>query len=536
MPDKVFAWSLITSLIIILLSVSVVMGGATEYPLTGSEVLPLRIALARGLQKNLDLQVEQLNIPVSREGVTINDAEFDPVLESFFYSQDKETPSSSAFTTEGLDIYRQTGGDVGIRKRFRFGLESRLSFESFRSKNNSSIDGLRPQYWNILILNLTQPLLRDFGESVNRVNVSISKNLVREAAEGYMDQAHRICEEIELAYYGLAGFLEVLRYRIESRELARELLLGNREKFDRGVISITEVQEAETAVISRDERVVRALQEVETVRNRLKDLLEIRAGDPLYDRLFVTEKLTGVNQKFPEPERAIAIALEKRPDLKQRLIGIESKEIFIEYYRNQRLPRVDLEATLGVNGLSGGGRHINLIPGFTMASSPYVGDYRDSFSNMTEGDGNEWMVGLRFTYPLGNRAAKARYRRADWEKSRTIYGFKRLEGKIETEVKNALVIVCRSLERFRISEHFESLAETTLNQEMARLKHGLSDTFRILDFQDDLIEAHIRKVKALVDFNNGLASLYRAMGANLERFHIVAENNIKEVMRAQYKE
>ena len=106
---------------------------------------------------------------------------------------------------------------------------------------------------------------------------------------------------------------------------------------------------------------------------------------------------------------------------------------------------------------------------------------------------------------------------------------KRLEGTAETQVKNALVSVQRSIERVRVTERFEKLAQTTLAQEMERLKKGLSDTFRILDFQDNLIESHIRKVTALGDFNKGLANLYRATGTNLERFNILVQINTEEI-------
>ena len=49
---------------------------------------------------------------------------------------------------------------------------------------------------------------------------------------------------------------------------------------------------------------------------------------------------------------------------------------------------------------------------------------------------------------------------------------------------------------------------------------GVYLTFRILDFQDKVIEARLRKATALTDFNKGLAGLYLAMGINLERLNI----------------
>ena len=54
------------------------------------------------------------------------------------------------------------------------------------------------------------------------------------------------------------------------------------------------------------------------------------------------------------------------------------------------------------------------------------------------------------------------------------------------------------------------------------MQEGLSDSFRLLSFQDALIEAKIRRVTAQADYRKGLALLYRAMGQNLEHYDITA--------------
>lgn len=76
--------------------------GSKEKILTKTKVLTLRSALARG----------------------------------------EQGPTASAFSDEDFDMYRRTGGDIGIRKMFQFGLESQVSFEANRSMNNSSVDGI----------------------------------------------------------------------------------------------------------------------------------------------------------------------------------------------------------------------------------------------------------------------------------------------------------------------------------------------------------------------------------------------------------
>ncbi len=485
------------------------------------QMLSLRAAIARGIEQNFNLQVDELDVPIRREEVTVADSAFDPALEVSLYTGERQILTDSVFYEDEYQYVRESGADAGIRKRFKFGLQSKLSFRTARTENNFLPDALDPDYQNFLILNLTQPLLRDFGFRVNTTQIRISENQVQAAVFNYLNQAQQLAARIENAYFTLANALAVLQFRIESRELARELMEGNRTRLRQGVIAVTEVQQAETAVAARDEEVIAARQQVETVTNRLKDLLEIDPGDPLYDAPLATEPIPGVTIPYPEREKAVSVALHRRPDLKRLHIAVENQDIRLAFFRNRKLPRLDLGATLGINGLAGEERPVTLFG--IDKTSPLTGDYEDAYSSMVEDDGYEWSVDLTFSYPMGNRAAEARYAQSRMEKRQAIYRVKRLEGGIITAVRNSLVTVQRSLERVRVAEHFENLARTTLDQEMTRLKRGLSDTFRILDFQDELVRAHIRQVKAVIDFHQGMANLYRAMGANLDRYDILAE-------------
>ena len=95
---------------------------------------------------------------------------------------------------------------------------------------------------------------------------------------------------------------------------------------------------------------------------------------------------------------------------------------------------------------------------------------------------------------------------------------KNLEDKIDLEIKIALDNIESSRDRIEVADRFVHLAKKTLSQEEQRMKKGLSDTFRILIFQNSLINAKIRKVRAMVDHQKALAQLYRAMGTNIQRY------------------
>ncbi|MBE0577428.1 MAG: TolC family protein [Desulfuromonadales bacterium] len=487
--------------------------------------LTLQRALERGLNKNLELRIETLNVPIGQESVIVEDANFDPVAEVFTSTQYQRTPATAALSENQFTRERRYEGEASLSKRFRFGLDGRLSARTSRVTNSSTFDDstvvdLDPQYRSFLVLDLTQPLLRDFGTAVNTTDVRIAENRLQQATYRTLSRAQRLVADIEITYYEMAQAIQAYSYRIESRDLAQQLLAGNREKFDVGLIPISEVQEAETAVASRDEQVLAARQQVETVGNRLRDLLEINREDPMSREFLRTELLPGTDQVFPEMEEALPLALDSRPDLAQQRLEIASRDIRLKFDKNQTLPRLDLEGTLGANGLSGEERNLT-IAGVGSGSNPYDGNYFDSVDSLAQGNGYEWFVGARFSYPLGNREAESTYRRSGMEKQQAIYSLKRLETTVETEVIEGLIAVKRSLERVKVAGRFESLAEKTLSQEMERLQEGLSDTFRILDFQDKVIDARIRKITALGDYNRGLADLYRATGTNLERLGIV---------------
>ncbi|MCX8011787.1 MAG: TolC family protein, partial [Desulfobacterota bacterium] len=160
--------------------------------------------------------------------------------------------------------------------------------------------------------------------------------------------------------------------------------------------------------------------------------------------------------------------------------------------------------------------------------SPYGGSFRDSWKSLRHADGYEWNIGLTFEFPIGNRIDRSRYQRAKLFKEQSVLDLKNLEDAIDLEIKVALENINRSRERIQVSEQLINLAEKSLRQEEKRMKAGLSDTFRTLIFQANLIDAKAREVQARADYQKALAQLYRAMGTNIQRHNLVININVPE--------
>lgn len=482
------------------------IGRTVDLPAQTAPFLSLRGAVARGLQANLDLQAGAEQVPSAAAGVQAAAGRFDPQLFASASAGSERVPPAEDYVAE---FERQYTAAIGLQQLFRSGFSGELTLSSEHLQDDSPINTLSPQNRVYLILDLTQPLLRDCGIEVNTTEERLSRNELAQSTERYVDRARQLGGAIEAAYLRLCLARERLILRTEARLLSADLLTGNRQKFSSGIIPVSEVQEAETALASRDEQVIAARQEQETAVNTLLDLLEIPVDDPLRSSTLTTETIPGVMETTPDRVEALRRALEQRPDLAAARLAVAARDVQLRYARNQTLPRLDLQATLGLNGL--GGNSTGLSP------TDDEGNMFDAAERMAQRDGYQWYTGVRFSYPLGNRTARARARQAESGKKQAIFALKRLEDTIDTEVRNALVAVSRSWERTLVAERYRSLANLTLKQEETRLKEGLSDTFHILKFQDDLIEAKLAKLNALVDYRLGLANLYQVMGTNLSR-------------------
>ncbi|MBI1389835.1 MAG: hypothetical protein GC154_15455 [bacterium] len=486
-----------------------------------ARVITLRDALVICIEQNLNIRAEALEPVIQRQDVEILDADFDPALFGSLYANEDNTPSSSSLTAGGFNQSERQGARAGVRQTFETGLEADLSFDTLRSQNNSRVQGLSPQYQSYLTLNLTQPILKGFGANINTTQLRIARNDVQAAIFAYQDRIRQIAYQVERSYYQLSEAIEVYHQRIESKKLAQILIDGNRQKFDAGLVPISEVQQAESAAAARDEQIVLARQNVEIASNRLNDLLEFRNQNRQAAPMLASEPLQVTPYQPMEFDECMSAALEQRPDWQEQQLNFQNWDIRLEYSRNQLYPSLDLESTLTLNGLSGVLRGASIFDeNGDQLRNPHAGGYFDSYGNMVEGEGYTWYVGLRVEFPLGNRAARARLRMSEEQKKQALLELQRMQGSIETEIKNGQVNQSRSWERILAAERFVHLAQTTLDQEMQKLQEGATDAFHVLDLQDDLVDARLRLISARADFLLGEAELFNAMGATMKRLNI----------------
>ncbi|MCD6581030.1 MAG: TolC family protein [Desulfuromusa sp.] len=482
----------------------------------------LRDLIALGLETNLGLQIEMINISQGTEAIEIEKSVFDSEIFAATGYEHSSTPFESSFTSAGEINSEKYSGQVGINRHFKTGLTTSLSLNSEWVSGNDYTNNLDPHYRTALLVDLNQPLLRDLGTSINTTNLEISRNRQRQASLAYLLRAQNLILQLESAARQIAGESEIIRLRKEALELADDLQLANRKRFDAGVIPVTEVQEAETAQADRQLSLSLAVQS----RNLLLEELNRQLNHSLtvdFDPVALADYDLVIKMvEFPVFAQLFESARMKRLELKINDYSVKNSSLQQDYLRNQLKPQLDLNFQAGVNGLSGDERE-------TAPGSRYSGSWLNSFGSMSEADGYQWSAGLRFSMPLGNRSAKSRYRQADLQLKQDHYQQQDLEAVLKNDLLQQQINISHALEQLEIAERFTALAKKSLEQEQRRLDEGLSNTFRMLSFQNKMIEAKIGRINALTRYHLALAQMEFARGNILERHGIILTNNNKEL-------
>jgi outer membrane protein TolC len=293
---------------------------------------------------------------------------------------------------------------------------------------------------------------------------------------------------------------ENLKVAEAALKAAQNLLAENRAKAKAGVMSIVDVLQAEAAVASRVEQIIVAEKAIRDQEDLLRRLL-----NPGEDELRLDVRLTPKDAPVValEPislQEAIDIAIEQRPEIVQAKKNVETSELNTKFAKNQLLPTLSFQGTLGLSGLGA--------------------NYADMSNRNFSGDFYNYGAGLVLSYPLGNRSAWSTFNRRQIEGKNAETSLASVRQQIIIGVKEAVRRVQTDFKRIETTRSARIMAEKQLQAEQERLKVGLSTTRFVLDFQRDLATAQANELRAIVDYNKSLSNLSRHKASTLDRYSL----------------
>ncbi len=499
---------------------------APETPAPLSATIEEAIVIA--LEHNQSLRVQEANPSISATSVAQQRAVFDPTFSAAYsmtwerVTRDQLIQTTLDWTNSGVGISpditaltpvktmaktRMEEGSAGISQFFPTGTDVSMSIGPSRTKlrNHSSYPELTSgtdtdQKNTSIMVSVTQNLLQGAGLGVNlasmrqaRLDAASSEYELRGFVEDLVAQVEKGYWDCVLAQKQIAIYEDALSVaQRQADEIEERIRIGREAETERAA--------AQAEVAQRRGSLIDARGAYDKARLALLRLL-----NPTEDALRTANielKTTPVTPEIPLDaiDASVELAQRMRPDLNQARLQIQRDGLEIVKTKNGLLPQLDLFLSLG--------KDLNHT------------EYTDSFlsgSRTPRDNRMSTQVGVEFSYPIGNRAARALDERAHLARSQDWDALANMVQLAEQDVRTAYVELRRAKEQIAATAATRRLQEETLQIETEKLRLGRSPVLLVAQAQRDLLTAQINEVQAQTDYLKAIVDLYLYEGTLLER-------------------
>jgi outer membrane protein TolC len=475
------------------------------------EAIALVDAAIRALKSNLDITISRQTKESRLSDIVVEQAKFDPTLSvNGQYLRTVNPLNRPVFggtqsnLTE-ITIFDQRNSSVTVDAQTNLVTGGNLDLNyspAYTNVNPAVAQGFlfNPAWTGGLAMTLTQPLLRNAGLDVNKTFIRIAQNNAAVEEHVFRDRVLTVLATVEQTYWELVFANENLKVAEAALKAAQNLLAENRAKAKAGVMSIVDVLQAEAAVASRVEQILIAEKSIRDQEDQLRRLLNPGENELREDLRLTPQDPPAVALQPISLQEAIDIAIERRPEIVQAKKNVDSSELNTNFAKNQLLPTLSFQGTLGLAGLGGNlGNSVN---------SNFSGDFYN------------YGAGLVLSYPLGNRSAWSTYNKRQMEGRNAQVSLVSVRQQIIVGVREAVRRVQTDFKRIETTRSARIMAEKQLQAEQERLKVGLSTTRFVLEFQRDLATAQGNELRAIVDYNKSLSNLERHKATTLDRYNL----------------
>jgi outer membrane protein len=476
--------------------------GAEGDEAAATVAMTLRRAIHEAVANNLNIEIARLEPAVSQSVIDQALAVFDAVYfaDLSWSKQDTPRPSSSVDDVFGSQQTETTVLTTGIRKVLETGGQITLQTELTRNDTDPSFFETNPYYETNVAVAIVQPLLRNFGSDVTRSQIELSRNAKAASSARLRQRLHELIDVTEQSYW--------LLYFARQRLLIQEQLL-ERTRSDRDTIEarkdfdVTPAQLTQVRSSFETQRaaVIRARQSVRRASDALKRLInsaDLSVSDETLIRPL--DAPVDVPIQFSLLD-AVSTALSNRPELQEALLAIEDASIRQRVADNQRLPELNLTATVQYSGVGA--------------------NESQGYDQVTDADFIDYVIQGQFELPIGNRQAEAAYRQRLLERRASVISYQQQAQNVVVQVKNALRDLVVNYELIGAERDARRAAADNLRAIQVQEESGQSLTPEFLDLklrrEEFLAATELRELQALIDYNNAVTSFYRTIGTLLDR-------------------
>lgn len=456
---------------------------------------------------NKDIRSKRAEVGVAATGVDRAAAAFQPTATVSATDGRNRQPNTyeERLVRDQTKFYLRDGQDysVGVSLLLPSGakVDAKSTLSSFITNINQK-DG-RPEgaqdnrtYWGVT---LTQPLARDAGTVVTRARTVLAELDVAVSTQAQAETESSVVAEAAMAYYEMVLAQHRVTAAEEKIHTAQRLLSQVRSLVAQGRLPESELLEVQNSLSRFQAGLSEALQGLRERRNRLQTLSLSSHGEANWRAIDPLPVVVAVAATPGRSDEALRLALEARPDYLMLKRVVEREELQLSYAQNQALPRIDLVASYGRNGL---------------AYSPST-----AFGWGLMSEYPTWSAGVQMQIPLGeNKLGRADVVAASLRRDNALLALKALEVQIANDIDTSLNMLGSAAERW---SHWQDVARREQQQvevERNRFAAGRSEVREILLREERSINSRLMALEQQAAYAKAQIVLESSQGVLLRRW------------------
>jgi HAE1 family hydrophobic/amphiphilic exporter-1 len=476
--------------------------------------LSLREALQTAAERNLGIQLQGFDYRMAGESLRSQYGYYDWFAQGTLAQTSSESPVAS---TQEASLTKRTTLNFGVAQNLPTGGDYFLGLNNQRNNAVGAGRFLNPTYDPALIFTATQPLLRNFGLDINRRTILIARNTLGINRELFRTALMDTVSGVEQAYLDLVYSRRAVEVVKESLFLARDQARITQIRIDVGASAPLDILQPRVTIATTEEQLISAVANVRAAEDRLRALLNLDRSD--WARPIVPTDPVEYTPMTVSAEAAVNRAFELRPELRQAQFTTDTRRVQYNFARNQVLPQLDFDINFRAAGLGVQQNGFDPVTGAPLVESRLNPALQEVFS----AEFPTWTFSLNAGVPITNIGARAERRRAELDLASSRMNQEQVRQNIMLNVRTAARNVETAASLIAATRTARDAAERNLEAERRRYENGMTTNFQVLQIQQQLSDARVRELQALVGYNQAVAAYHREVGDILEFHNITVD-------------
>jgi len=315
------------------------------------------------------------------------------------------------------------------------------------------------------------PFFQDSGTEYNDIPVRLAEIGVTRGQLNSLQTELSLLKQVASIYWDLVGILEMVEVKKKAVELSEKLLRDNQARLEAGLLNSTEVRVTETQLMKNRQSLLSSRLDALRIEDQVRAALNIKdlpvglyPGDRPATQVAVTENVSALLEKIYANDSQIGL---KQASLEQNRYQLEQE-------LNKQKTNLDLNLSYVLNGYSK-----NQFGG--------IADFGKS-------DLHGMNITLTWKVPLGDQATIENIQRKRLEQQQLTLQIEDRKSQLNVSTQSLLRSLSLIEKEKQTAAAVSKLSKDQLRNEIERFKLGKSTSYRISQYQQDVVQAEQQEI------------------------------------------